>query len=67
MLTGEFYVGNKPAKRALPSLPWEKRLRTRPGRVPDASHATEFEETDASRTRPGRVPRRFSLQAYTRG
>eukprot|EP00661_Eupelagonemidae_sp_cell13_P012903 gene12903-biopygen12518 len=32
--------------------PWEKRPRTRPGRVPDASHTIEFEETDASRTRP---------------
>eukprot|EP00661_Eupelagonemidae_sp_cell13_P010159 gene10159-biopygen22786 len=33
-------------------VPWEKRLRARPGRVPDASHTIEFEETDASRTRP---------------
>eukprot|EP00661_Eupelagonemidae_sp_cell13_P012632 gene12632-biopygen15518 len=31
---------------------WEERPRTRPGRVPDASHTIEFEETDASRTRP---------------
>eukprot|EP00661_Eupelagonemidae_sp_cell13_P002161 gene2161-biopygen9484 len=34
----------------------EKRLRTRPGRVPDASHAMTFEETDASRTRPEPFP-----------
>eukprot|EP00661_Eupelagonemidae_sp_cell13_P025109 gene25109-biopygen10490 len=31
------------------------------GRVPDASHTIEFEETDAPRTRPGRVLSRFSL------
>eukprot|EP00661_Eupelagonemidae_sp_cell13_P025705 gene25705-biopygen18017 len=32
--------------------PWEKRPRTHPGRVPDASRMIDFEETDASRTCP---------------
>eukprot|EP00661_Eupelagonemidae_sp_cell13_P012536 gene12536-biopygen9494 len=52
-------------ERYRPPVPaaWEKRLRTRPGRVPDASRTIEFEETDASRTRPGRVLGRFSLAA----
>eukprot|EP00661_Eupelagonemidae_sp_cell13_P018694 gene18694-biopygen9972 len=39
---------------------WEKRRRTRPGRVLDVSHTRYFEETDASRTCPQLFPHHTS-------
>eukprot|EP00661_Eupelagonemidae_sp_cell13_P005349 gene5349-biopygen11719 len=49
-------AGPCPARHMITGRPapanLEKRLRTRPGCVPDASHTIGFEETDASRTRP---------------
>eukprot|EP00661_Eupelagonemidae_sp_cell13_P015410 gene15410-biopygen18704 len=46
---------------------WEKRLRTRPGRVRDASVSSSPIVWDASRTRPGCVRGRFSLDGVQYG